>query len=65
MLSSFQVLQPALLIPYFFSNYPSTAKFLSEPERAFINTRLKSSSDATNDEKFSWVNVHAALADYK
>ncbi|KAH7390305.1 MFS nicotinic acid transporter-like protein [Cadophora sp. MPI-SDFR-AT-0126] len=50
---------------FFIHNYPSTAKFLSEPERAFINARLKSSSDATNDEKFSWVNVHAALADYK
>lgn len=46
-------------------NYPDTATFLSEEERAFIHARLKSDSDATNHEGFSWTNVRAALGDYK
>jgi MFS family permease len=50
---------------FFIHNYPSTAPFLSEPERAYIHSRLKHDTDATNEEKFSWSNVRAALADYK
>lgn len=46
-------------------NYPATATFLSEEERAFIIARLKSDSDATNNEGFSWTNVRACLGDYK
>ncbi|KAH8589733.1 MFS nicotinic acid transporter-like protein [Bisporella sp. PMI_857] len=50
---------------FFIHNYPATAPFLTEPERAFINARLKADSDATNDEEFAWSNVNAALKDYK
>ncbi len=49
----------------FIVNYPSTAKFLSEKERAFIHARLEASSDATRDERFSWKNVSLALRDPK
>ncbi|KAM3080760.1 hypothetical protein ACMFMG_005690 [Clarireedia jacksonii] len=55
----------ALFAYLFIHNYPSTAKFLTEPERAFIHARLKSSTDATNTEPFNWTNVRSALADYK
>ncbi|RDW62295.1 hypothetical protein BP6252_11728 [Coleophoma cylindrospora] len=50
---------------FFIHNYPSTASFITEPERAFINARLKASSDATNSEIFEWSSVTAALKDYK
>ncbi|RDW66743.1 hypothetical protein BP5796_09492 [Coleophoma crateriformis] len=50
---------------FFIHNYPSTASFITEPERAFINARLKVSSDATNSEIFEWSSVIAALKDYK
>ncbi|KAJ8064815.1 hypothetical protein OCU04_007123 [Sclerotinia nivalis] len=54
------------LVAYFFiHNYPSTAPFLTEPERSFIHARLKSSTDATNAEPFTWTNVRAAFGDYK
>jgi Major Facilitator Superfamily len=49
----------------FIHNYPSTAPFLSEPERSYIHARLKRDTDATNEEKFAWANVRAALGDYK
>ncbi len=53
-------------IAYFFiSNYPATAKFLSEEERAFIKARLASNNDATRNEAFTWANVRNALGDYK
>ncbi|RQM08698.1 hypothetical protein DH86_00000424 [Scytalidium sp. 3C] len=50
---------------FFIHNYPDSAPFLSEPERAFIQARLRDDTDATNGEKFSWANVKAALSDYK
>ncbi|KAI9744650.1 MAG: hypothetical protein M1818_002179 [Claussenomyces sp. TS43310] len=50
---------------FFIHNYPSTARFLKEDERALIHARLKGNSDATNDEPFLWSNVRAALADPK
>lgn len=50
---------------FFIVNYPSTAKFLSDDERAFIHNRLKNDSDATRDEAFTWTNVSKALKDYK
>lgn len=54
------------VVSYFFIyNYPSTASFISEPERAYIQARLKASSDATNTEAFSWSSVVDALTDYK
>ncbi|RFU25196.1 hypothetical protein B7463_g11143, partial [Scytalidium lignicola] len=54
------------IISYFFiHNYPKTAPFLTESERSFIQTRLKADTDATNEEKFSWLNVKAAITDYK
>ncbi|EHK99674.1 putative Uncharacterized transporter [Glarea lozoyensis 74030] len=55
----------ALTAYLFIHNYPSTAPFLTEPERTLIHARLAHDTDATNDEKFAWSNVRAALADYK
>lgn len=55
----------ALCAYFFIHNYPNTAPFLTEPERAYIHARLKGDSDATNDEKFTWGNVASALKDYK
>lgn len=54
------------LIAYFFiSNYPATAKFLTDDERAFIHARLASNSDATRNEAFTWPNVVKAIRDPK
>lgn len=54
------------LAAYFFiHNYPATATFLSEEERARVYARLKASNDATRDEAFSWKNVSMALKDPK
>jgi hypothetical protein len=39
--------------------------WLSKEERAYINTRLKADSDATNDEKFAWTSVFSAAKDPK
>ena len=50
---------------YFISNYPSTAKFLTEEEKACIHARLKASNDATRHEGFTWGNVLMALRDHK
>jgi len=50
---------------FFIHNYPDTAPFLTDSERSFIHYRLKTDSDATNDEEFAWKNVKAALTDYK
>jgi hypothetical protein len=55
----------ALFSYFFIHNYPSTAPFLSEPERAYIHARLKGDNDATNNEAFAWANVSSALRDYK
>ena len=54
------------LIAYFFvANYPSTAKFLTDQERACIRARLAASNDATRDEAFNWRNVSSAVRDPK
>ncbi|KAH8799712.1 MFS nicotinic acid transporter-like protein [Xylogone sp. PMI_703] len=54
------------VISYFFiHNYPRTAPFITEAERSLIQDRLKEDTDATNEEKFSWSNVAAAITDYK
>ncbi|KAL8800450.1 MAG: hypothetical protein Q9182_005162 [Xanthomendoza sp. 2 TL-2023] len=54
------------LAAYFFIfNYPATASFLTDDERARVRTRLKASNDATNDEAFSWKNVSLAVKDPK
>ena len=54
------------LTAYFFiSNYPATAKFLNNDERAYISARLNADSDATRDEAFNWSNVSKALKDPK
>lgn len=50
---------------FFVHNYPSTAKFLTEAERGFIQQRLKDDSDATQDEGFAWRNVRKAFTDVK
>lgn len=53
-------------ISYFFiSNYPATAKFLTEEERAFVQARLASNNDATRNEAFTWGNVRKGLSDPK
>ncbi|KAL9604001.1 MAG: hypothetical protein Q9219_000763 [cf. Caloplaca sp. 3 TL-2023] len=50
---------------FFINNYPATAKFLSEKERAFIHARLKADNDATQNEAFTWTNVSKAFKDHK
>ncbi|KAL5349824.1 hypothetical protein ACLOAV_004858 [Pseudogymnoascus australis] len=49
----------------FIHNYPRTAKFLTEPEREFVQARLKADNDATNNEPFSWASVLRAVKDPK
>ncbi|PLB44440.1 MFS general substrate transporter [Aspergillus steynii IBT 23096] len=54
------------IIAYFWVyNYPATAEFLSDKERAFIQFRLKNDNDSTRDEKFSWSAVGDAFKDPK
>ena len=54
------------IIAYFFvANYPSTAKFLTDKERACVQARLAASNDATRDEAFTWTNVSSAVKDPK
>ncbi|KAB8232409.1 allantoate permease family MFS transporter [Aspergillus alliaceus] len=54
------------IIAYFWVyNYPSTAEFLSEKERAFVQFRLKNDNDSMRDEKFSWPGVLDAFKDPK
>jgi predicted MFS family arabinose efflux permease len=55
----------ALFAYFFIHNYPATANFITEPERAFIHARLKADNDATNYEPFSWPPVLRALKDPK
>lgn len=49
----------------FIANYPATAKFITEKERALINARLEHNSDATRNEGFKWANVSKAFQDPK
>jgi MFS family permease len=54
------------LVAYFFiTNYPATAKFLTDKERACVHARLASNNDATRNEAFTWQNVRLALSDPK
>ncbi|KAE8147979.1 major facilitator superfamily domain-containing protein [Aspergillus avenaceus] len=54
------------VIAYFWVyNYPTTAEFLSEKEREFIQFRLKHDNDSTRAEKFSWTGVLDAFKDPK
>lgn len=54
------------LVSYrFVANYPATAKFLTEKERACVHARLEASNDATRNEGFTWGNVLMALRDPK
>ena len=50
---------------WFISNYPDTASFLSEDERAHIHARLKEDGDAADHEPFTWSAVWGALTDIK
>ena len=50
---------------FFIYNYPDTAKFLSDDERAFVQQRLKLDSDATQYEKLDWAHVMEAFTDIK
>ncbi|KAI4232164.1 MAG: hypothetical protein L6R40_007479 [Gallowayella cf. fulva] len=50
---------------FFIYNYPATATFLTDEERARVLARLKASNDATRDEAFSWKNVSLAVKDPK
>lgn len=47
---------------FFIYNYPDTARFLTEPERAVIHARLSADSDCTHDERFTWGNVIRAVS---
>jgi Major Facilitator Superfamily len=49
----------------FIANYPSTANFLTDKERACLHARLASNNDATRNEAFTWQNVRLALSDPK
>lgn len=49
----------------FVYNYPDTAGFLTETERAVIHARLSADSDCTHDERFTWANVMRAIKDPK
>ncbi|GES62121.1 MFS transporter [Aspergillus terreus] len=54
------------IVAYFWVyNYPATAEFLSEKERAFIQFRLKNDNDSTRDEQFTWSAVLDAFKDPK
>lgn len=55
----------SLIAYYFVANYPATAKFLNDKERACIQARLAASNDATRDEAFTWKNVSSAAKDPK
>ncbi len=55
----------SLIAYHFIANYPSTAKFLTERERAYILARLEASTDATRNESFTWGNVLMAMRDPK
>lgn len=50
---------------FFVYNYPDTAGFLTETERAVIHARLSADSDCTHDERFTWANVMRAIKDPK
>lgn len=50
---------------FFIYNFPDTAPFLTETERAVIHVRLSADSDSTHDERFTWGNVKRALLDPK
>jgi O-antigen ligase len=50
---------------FFIQNYPDTATFLTDRERAFIQARLAADSDANRNETFSWANVVNAIKDHK
>lgn len=53
-------------IAYFWVyNYPSTAEFLSDEEREFIQFLLKNDTDAIRDERFTWSAVLDAFKDPK
>lgn len=49
----------------FVYNYPSTAEFLTEEERTYIQARLKEDNDSTQDESFTWSAVLDAFKDPK
>jgi hypothetical protein len=55
----------SVLSYFLIHNYPATAPFLRDDERAFIHARLKDNCDATNTEDFAWANVRSAFTDYK
>ncbi|KAJ5297337.1 hypothetical protein N7508_007586 [Penicillium antarcticum] len=55
----------SILAYFWVYNYPSTAEFLAEEERQFIQFRLKNDSDATFNEKFTWSAVLDAFKDPK
>jgi MFS family permease len=46
-------------------NYPKTATFLTEDEKALVIKRLENDSDAIRDEPFTWAGVINSLKDPK
>ncbi|KAJ4859396.1 major facilitator superfamily domain-containing protein [Trichoderma breve] len=53
----------ATIAYWFIENYPDTAKFLTKPEREFIQTRLAADCDAMIKEEFTWSAVLEAVRD--
>ena len=49
----------------FVYNYPTTAEFLSDSERKFIEDRLRKDNDSTREEAFSWYAALDAFKDVK
>jgi MFS family permease len=48
------------------TDFPDTAKFLSEDERAFVVTRLQADQKfSAAGEKFQWSNISKAVLDWK
>ena len=50
---------------FFVTNYPATAKFLTNEEREFIQQRNKADSDSTANQSFTWKEVSNAFTDIK
>lgn len=55
----------AIAAYFFIYNYPATARFFSEKEKAFIQARLEADSDATQTEGFTWPEARKAFTEIK
>ncbi|OJK04670.1 hypothetical protein ASPACDRAFT_1877896 [Aspergillus aculeatus ATCC 16872] len=64
-LEGFLTILTSLAAYFWVFNYPSSAEFLTDQERSYIQHRLKHDSDATRHETFSWNAVGHAFRDPK